>query len=99
MSRLQWVLDRLGRRGPLPKSQGSVCLPGALTPDDEQYEDVRRRRGTREALAIGELRDRFPQASAPAHIAWRWAERKYDEHLQAAEAATGYDPDDEYRRL
>jgi len=102
--KLEWVLNRMSRRGPSPESVrqpvGSDALftRGGMDPNDVCYEAVKRRRGRAAALAIAALRDRAPQRM-PEDKAWRWAEQKYDERDRAAEAETGYDPDEEYRSL
>lgn len=64
--------------------------------DDRIFEELRRRRGRRVASAIGEIADRAPRRM-PLEAAWRWAERKYDERQLAADAGTGWDPEEEYR--
>lgn len=63
--------------------------------EDRLYEQVKARRGKVAAGAISELRSHL--GPVPTKRAWEWAEEKYDERLRATEAATGYDPEEEYR--
>jgi hypothetical protein len=101
--RLEWVLNRMSRRGPSPDevrqpvNSDALFTRGGMDPDDAAYEEVKRRRGRKEADAIATIRDRAP-LRIPRDKAWRWAEQKYDERELAAEAGTGFDPDEEWRR-
>jgi hypothetical protein len=70
-------------------------------PEEVAYEEVRRRRGTREALAIAAIADRWWRRGETTDTVrrWRWAERKYDERVDAWDRGTGYDPDEVYRHI
>lgn len=103
-SQLEWVLNRMSRRGPSPEHV-RITTTGHSAADIEEarrFDALKRRRGERAALDIAELHDRFEASRrwrVPDAVAWEWAEAKYDEGQLAAEAGTGYDPDEEYRPL
>lgn len=85
----------MSRRNRPLRSQPGLANYVGRDPEDERFEDVRRRRGPDAAAWILDLARRSP--GMPRAVAWRWAEEKWDERELAHEAATGWDPDEEYR--
>jgi len=77
-----------------------VVPKDGMDDDDRFYEDIKHRRGKAVALAVGAIADTaHPKFHGHTDKLWQWAEEKYDERDTAAEADTGYDPDEEYRRI
>lgn len=85
--------SRPARRLP---SQGSG-FP-AMSPRDQAWEQLRLRYGPQVAEEIWAFVEACP-ARVPLRQAVAWAERKREKRETARLAATGWDPDEEYRRI